>query len=353
MAIGLGLGNLVAHQECEAEYKASQQQQTPLKHTTDKVSVHSVPTTTTPAPIIPDRSTDSSMMGSQLPTKRPTSYADSSISEEAINEQFAPSSVNTNEKRLVHQESIDQSEQRRRRRDEPVIDPKYKVHAETVSNVVHTLDRLSRKIDQNENTTRKLQGVLMIPDEEEKSTETSTESNLLYDEEIHMDEDQENIVDDSDAETDVDDDENEGAIIEDLIEAIEQTPDYIEMQSEKRRWEEYDRNDQNRRHSNLFDTDSEQDQGHYPGEQNDMEMLIKSMRQFKDFQRRFIGSERKRLRQDQKYNRFNWRLPEEYTAEEKNALRVRYRSNWQEFLKLIKTKISDPVEALFGVEEGT
>lgn len=349
MAIGLGLGNLVAHQECEAEFRASQQQQS--QKLTDKVPVHTVPTTTTPAPIIPDRSTDSSMMGSQLPNKRPFSYDESSVSEETINDQFASSSVNNNEKRQMRQETTDQGE-RRRKRDEPVIDPKYKVHAETVSNVVHTLDRLSRKIDQNENTTRKLQGVLMIPEEEEKSTETTTESNLLYDEEIHMEEDKENVLEDSDTETDVEDDESEGAIIEDLIEAIEQTPDYIEMESEKRRWEEYDKNDKNKRQSNLFARDLEEDP-YYPGEQNDLEMLMKSMRQFKEFQRRFIGSERKRLRQDQKYNRFNWRLPEEYTAEEKNALRVRYRSNWQEFLKLIKNKIADPVEALFGVEEGT
>lgn len=347
LAVGLGLGNLVAHQECEAEFKASQQSQVKLN---EKSPVHAVPTTTTPAPIIPDRSTDSSMMSSSLPKQhKPNVYMESHVP----NEEFVDRKSDIHRMDTENQENKRQgpgNTERRRKLDEPVIDPKYKIHAETVSSVVHTLDRLSREIDQFENTTRKLQGVLMIPDEE-KTPDTSSETvSSLFDQEVHT-VDEGDIIKNDKPEEDVDEDaeneEDENARIDDLIDAIEQTPDYLEMRMHEKRLKELDAIDRPR--TKFFSKDPE---GQPLEVESEFDKIISTVKQFQEFERRFIKKERKLLKDEGKYDRLSWRLPEEYTSEEKKALGVRYNTNWREFLKLMKSKVPDPIETLFGPEDG-
>lgn len=233
-----------------------------------------------------------------------------------------------------------------KKRDEPIIDAKYRAHAETVSSVVHTIDKLSRQIDMFENNTRKIQGVLMIPDESDE--ERSTETPPIYDEQVHVDSDAAGLM--TMGEEEDEEQENEKAIIEDLIDAIEQTPNYLEKKRLENNIEEYDKTDEeaNLGRPSLFSRKipiSDE-------ELRDIEIIKKSILQFKDFEHRFVKSERKKLIEEGKFSRFAWREPEDYSDEEKAALRARHKSSWDEFLKLVKDKTVDPIEALFGAEEG-
>lgn len=341
LAIGLGLGNLVAHQECEAEFKASQKASSVNTINTKPVErspvPQTIPTTTTPSPIIPDRSTDSSMMSSKLPPKQTLPSLNSGEMDNDEEEHFK----NYEGESLLRDPKEEAPERKNIKRDEPIIDPKYKIHAETVSSVVHTLDQLSRKIDQFENTTRKLQGVLMIPDEEKKQEETTEDTlSSLYDEVVHRDDGQPedfNKKDDDEPplETDVDD----------LIDAIEQTPDYLEMKKEEERLKELNKD---RPRSKLFDLDKI-----LPVEINrEWKKMMKSFEKYQEFERRFIKNERKRLVEEGKYDRFKWRVPDQYTDEEKKQLNEKFKNAWIKYIKLTNNDEPEPLNAIFGEDEG-
>lgn len=337
LAIGLGLGNLVAHQECEAEFKANQQSQT--SKLSDKRPID-VPSPTTPSPIIPDRSTDSSVVSSTLPKKQilpveTEATPDANPTPDAAEEQKDAADVTSQDK---SDETVDvvENEPRRRKQDEPVIDPKYKLYADTVSSVVQTLDQLSRKIDQFENTTRKLQGVLMIP--EEGTTQEETTEKSILEEAIEA---VSNNLGSSEDDT-----------IDNLINAIEENINFLQEQIDERGFKEL---------RDMVNSESLQDDNNNELEldidsskaTDKIEQGMKIVNQMKDFERRFIKKERKTLRESGKYKWFDTRLPEEYSEEEKNALRVRYRESWSGFLKLLESKVPNPIESLFGPEEGT
>jgi len=133
LAVGLGVGNLAAYNECEAEHKASTSgnfdeklnQDTPTydgKH--DKISR---PGATDQIQIPPSTSKQSDTVN----VERIPDYYDGE-----------PAKVN-----------------------KPMIDPKYALHAEELARVLKMLDELSRKIDRFENTTRQLGGIVMLRDD--------------------------------------------------------------------------------------------------------------------------------------------------------------------------------------------
>ncbi|CAL8137906.1 unnamed protein product [Orchesella dallaii] len=331
LAIGLGLGNLVAHQECEAEYKASQQTQS---KPADKVSD---PTATpTPPPLeLQERTTSHNYeSSSSLPNRETFASDEAGINEDNYAATFRRSEIAPEKSQKPQPSQVQKNGEGSYV--EPTIDPKYKVHAETLSRVVNTLDQLSRKIDQFENTTRKLQGVLVIPDEPQTTTEAPTPSNL-FDEEVRRDDD--GIFSDETTQ----DDEDEEIEIENLIDAIEQTPNYLVMQKTLRRIQETMKyQPRSKLMARKTPRSSE--------EKQQLDIIIKSVQELKDFERRFVQSERRRLKDEGKLNIDSWRTPEQYTTEEKKAVGTRYKTALEAFHKLLENKTPSPIDTLFGEE---
>lgn len=139
LALGLGLGNLVAYNECEADHKAAEAA-CPMS----KVPSHSVSNI---PPQTPPASSAKKVIQPTKSTVYPTT--DPSASLEVTPTSSAPVIPTSDAPELSKDFK-------------PMVDPKYAHHIEQLSRVLKMLDELSRKIDKFENTTRQLGGLVMM-----------------------------------------------------------------------------------------------------------------------------------------------------------------------------------------------
>jgi len=165
LAIGLGLGNLVAYNECEAEHKAPN-----LKEELDTPSNNPVGQD---APKVSDSSISSSSPIPSVPSPIPAIpkhqfQKDSLVYESSATKQDANAGQKTST-HSVEDEIIVKPVRKIEDPNKPILDPKYADQAETLAKVVKGLDDLARKIDLFENATRKLGGVIMLNYEEEET----------------------------------------------------------------------------------------------------------------------------------------------------------------------------------------
>jgi len=152
LAMGLGLGNLVAYNECEAEHKASEV----------PISIPKSPAPITNTPQLP-----------QAPI--PAENVIEAISSTPFSTVPSPNQVIPTADVHIPLKEVPEPVKSSR----PMVDPKYAQHAEELSKVLKMLDELSRKIDKFENTTRQLGGIVMMKDELEKKEPPTKKTKFL------------------------------------------------------------------------------------------------------------------------------------------------------------------------------
>lgn len=197
LAIGLGLGNLVAYNECETEYK---QQQV-------KSSEDSVPS--------PEQAKDT--------LKNPE-------------EPSPPLTQWKKELPDLPQDPLP-TEPIHTKPDIETDREQYEMQMEALTNIVKTLDHIQRKIDNFQNNTRRLGGVVMMsnekpenepqPEEEDEIVTTPNPMDALWDDDPEPDADADALKSFAQEQ-----EEDQEAFVLDLIDGIEETVNYLRQQKE-------------------------------------------------------------------------------------------------------------------------